>query len=165
MQCIVSYCKEDLSGDLFVVAFYATAVLITLGVSFLSRSRSIRTAAVLIGGSWVIGTVSFFSLKPPAHYFVAVMLDATLALCFWRMAKHQIFPAALCLIHLAEIAFIAAALSVGLSTWWTLFTLNRMFELTLLYLIGCSILRVYIWRRHAKTQTPPSGWRANFVSG
>jgi len=165
MQCIFSYCKEDLSGDLFVVAFYATAALITLGVSFLSRSRSIRTAAVLIGGSWVIGTVSFFSLKPPAHYFVAVMLDATLALCFWRMAKHQIFPAALCLIHLAEIAFIAAALSAGLSTWWTLFTLNRMFELTLLYLIGASLFRLHLRHRQPNSQTPLTGWRANFMAG
>jgi hypothetical protein len=165
MQCIFDYCKIDLSGDLFVVAFYATAVLITLGASHLARSRAIRTAAMLIGGAWVFGTFSFFSLKLPAHYFVAVMLDATLALCFWRMAHRQIFPAALCAIHLAEIAFIAVALSAGLSTWWTLFALNRLFELTLLYLIGCSIFRLYLRSRHSKTQAPPTGWRANFVVG
>lgn len=81
------------------------------------------------------------------------------------MAQRRILAAALCLIYLAEIVFIITALSVGISTWWTLFTLNRLFELTLLYLIGCSAFRLYLRRRQAKSHTPLTGWRANFVAG
>lgn len=165
MQCIFSYCKEDLSGDLLVVAFYAALVLLTLGAAFLSRSRVIRTAARLIAGAWLVGTFSFFYLKLPAHYLVAIALDAMLAFCFWRMAQRRILAAALCLIHLVEIAFITAALSAELSTWWTLFTLNRLFELTLLYLIGASLLRLHLRQRQANSQTPLTGWRANFMAG
>lgn len=165
MQCIFDYCKADLSGDLLVVGYYATLVLITLVAAFLSRSRVIRTAASLIAGAWVLGTFSFFYVKLPAHYVVALALDATLALCFWRMAQRRILAAALCIIHLAEIAFIAAALSAGLSTWWTLFTLNRLFELTLLYLIGVSLFRLHLRRRHSKSGAPFTGWRANFIAG
>ena len=165
MQCIFDYCKEDLTGDLLVVAFYATLVLITLGAALLSGSRVIRTAASLIAGAWAVGIFSFFYLKPPAHYLVAIALDATLAFCFWRMAQRRILAAVLCLVHLAEMGFILAALSAGLSTWWTLFTLNRLFELTLFYLIGCSLFRLYLQRRAARSPTPLTGWRANFMTG
>ena len=165
MQCIFSYCKDDLSGDLLVVGFYAILVLITLGAAFLARSRVIRNAALLIGAAWAVGIFSFFSLRLPAHYLVAIALDATLAFCFWRMAQRRILAAVLCLVHLVEIAFLMAAMSAGLSTWWTLFTLNRLFELTLLYLIGCSLFRLYIRRRSAKSPAPLTGWRANFMAG
>ncbi len=165
MQCIFDYCKADLSGDLLVVAYYATLVLITLVAAFLSRSRVIRVAALLITGAWVLGTFSFFYLKLPAHYVVAIALDVTLGFCFWRMAQRRIMAAALCLVHLAEIAFITAALSVGLSTWWTLFTLNRLFELTLLYLIGASLFRLHLRRRQSRSHAPLTGWRANFMAG
>lgn len=165
MECIFEYCKADLSGDLLVVAYYATLVLITLVAAFLSRSRVVVTAAMLIAGAWMVGTFSFFYLRPPAHYIVAIALDATLAFCFWRMAQRRALAAALCLVHLAEIAFITAALSAGLSTWWTLFTLNRLFELTLLYLIGASLFRLHLRRRQSKSGAPFTGWRANFMAG
>ena len=165
MQCIFDYCKADLSGDLLVVAYYATLVLITLGAACLSRSRVLRTAALLIAGAWAIGTFSFFYMRLPAHYLIAVALDATLAFCFWRMAQRRIMAAALCLVHLAEIAFITAALSVGLSTWWTLFTLNRLFELTVLYVIGASLFRLHLRRRQSRSHAPLTGWRANFMAG
>jgi hypothetical protein len=51
MLCIFDYFKDDLSGDLLVVAFCATLVLTTLGAAFPSRSRAIQTAAMLIGGA------------------------------------------------------------------------------------------------------------------
>ena len=165
MQCIFEYCKADLSGDLFVVGFYATLVLITLVAAFLSQSRVIVIAAVLIAGAWVMGTFSFFYLRPPSHYLIAIALDATLAFCFWRMARRRILAAALCIVHLAEFAFIVAAVSSSLSTWWTLFTLNRLFELTLLYLIGVTLFRLHLRRRHAKSGVPFTGWRANFMAG
>ena len=165
MQCIFEYCKADLSGDLLVVAYYATLVLITLVAAFLSRSRVIVNAAVLIAGAWVLGSFFFFYLRLPAHYLVAVALDATLAFCFWRMAQRRVLAAVLCLIHLVEIAFIAAAVSSSFSTWWTLFTLNRLFELTLLYLIGASLFRLHLRRRQSKSGAPFTGWRANFMAG
>jgi hypothetical protein len=165
MQCIFEYCKPDLSGDLFVVGFYATLVLITLVAAFLSQSRVIVIAAMLIAGAWVMGTFSFLYFRPPAHYLVAIALDATLAFCFWRMARRRSMAAVLCLIHLVEIGFVVAAVSSSFSTWWTLFTLNRLFELTLLYLIGVSLFRLHLRRRHAKSGAPFTGWRANFMAG
>lgn len=163
--CILNYCKDDLSGDLLVVAFYGTAVLITLGLSFVARSRSIRTAAMLISGAWTFGLFAFFYVKVPAYFLVAVMLDTVLAFHFWRMAKVEIFAAPLCLIMLLEITVVTFSHAVGLTTYATLFTMNRFFELTLLYLIGCSLFRIHILRLQRKSDQPITGWRAKFVVG
>lgn len=165
MQCIFDYCKADLSGDLLVVGFYATLVLITLFAAFLSQSRVIGIAAMLIAGAWLMCTLSFFYFKPPAHYLVAIALDATLAFCFWRMARRRSLAAVLCLIHLVDIGVIVATVSFSFPTWWTLFTLNRLFELTLLYLIGVSLFRLHLRRRQSKSGAPFTGWRANFLAG
>ncbi len=165
MQCIFSYCKEDLSGDLFVVAFYATLVLVTLAISCLARSRSIRSAAILIAGAWVFSSFAFFYVKIPAYYLVAVMLDTVLAFHFWRMAKVSIFPAPLCILLMTEIALVTFAQAVGLSTYVTLFVLNRLFELTLLYLIGCSFFRIRLTHLQKKAIEPITDWRVRFVVG
>lgn len=165
MQCIFEYCKADLSGDLLVVSFYATLVLITLVAAFLSQSRVIVTAAILIAAAWVTGTLSFFYFRPPAHYLVAIALDATLAFCFWRMARRRSLAVVLCLIHLVDIGVIVTAVSSSFPTWWMLFTLNRLFELTLLYLIGASLFRLHLRRLYAKSGAPFTGWRANFMAG
>lgn len=163
--CILNYCKDDLSGDLLVVAFYGTAVLVTLGLSLLARSRSIRTAALLITGAWAFGLFAFFYVKIPAYFLVAIMLDTVLAFHFWRMAKVEIFSAPLCLIMLFEITVVTFTQAVGLTTYSTLFAMNRLFELTLLYLIGCSLFRIHILRLQRRSEKPITGWRANFVVG
>ena len=165
MQCIFDYCKADLSGELFVVAYYATFVSITVASAQAARSRSIRRAASIIAGAWLIGILSYFALKIPGHYAVAFALPAGLALNFRRAAATEIFSAPLYLLQLVQISFLATALTFGVSTYWTLFGLNRLFELTLLYVIGCSVFRMAMRRRQEKSGIPLTGWRANFVAG
>lgn len=163
MQCIFGYCKEDLSSEIFVVAYYAALVLAAVGLSLLARSRAIRTAALLIAGAWALSLFAFFYVRIPAYFPVVVILDAVLAYRFGRMAKVHFFPAPLCVLQLVEIAFVAVAVTAGLPTYWTLFVMNRLFELTLIYLIGCALFRIHLLRRQRKSKTPITGWRANFV--
>ena len=49
MGCILNRCTDQVAGDLLVIAYYATFVLVAVGLSYLALSRSIRTAASLIG--------------------------------------------------------------------------------------------------------------------
>lgn len=165
MDCILNYCSDKMAVDLLVVAYYATAVLTTVGLSYLAHSRSIRTAASLIGGAWVFGLFTFFYLNLTGYYLVAVMLDTIIAYHFWRMAKVEIFPAPLVMALLFEISFIVFAQAVGLSSFGTMFVLNRLFELMLLYLIGCSLFRIHIRRLQNRSDQKITGWRANFVVG
>lgn len=163
MQCIFAYCKPDLSGDLRVVAFYATAVLVTLGLSFLARSRSIRVAAWLVAGAWALSLFSYVYLQIPRHYFIDVALNIGLAWQFRRMARSEIFPAPLYLLTLAQMAFVVGALAIGVSDPVIGFILNRFFEATLLYLAGCSVFRTYVRRRQAGAATRITDWQARFV--
>ena len=163
MGCILNYCSDHISVDLMVVAYYGTAVLVTVGLSHVAKSRSIRTAATLIGGAWAFGLFSFFYLNLAGYYLVSVMLDTIIAYHFWRMAKVEIFPAPLCVILLFQITFVVFTQTVGFSPYWTMFVLNRLFELILIYLIGCSLFRIHIQRLQKKSATPLTDWRVRFV--
>lgn len=165
MGCILNRCTDHVASDLLVVAYYASFVLFAVGLSYLAQSRSIRTAASLIGIAWAFGLFAFFYLNGPGYFLVAVMLDTILAYQFWRMAKISIFPAPLCFIFLVEIAFVTFTQVVGFSTFWTMFVLNRLFEITLLYLIGCSFFRIRITRLQKKSKEPITDWRVRFVVG
>jgi len=118
-----------------------------------SKSKTIQNCAFLIGGSWLIMIVAYFYLDHAAVYFALTLtLDALLACCFWRMAQRTVFPAGLCLILLGEIAFLLAAKAVAIDVYWTSFWLNRIFEITLLYIIGGSLLRLRLLRGEAQGQ-------------
>lgn len=163
MGCILNRCTDHVAGDLTVVAYYATAVLITVGLSYLANSRSIRTAASLISMTWAFGLFAFFYLNLQGYYLVSVMLDTIIAYQFWRMAKSEIFAAPLCVVLLFEITFAIFTQAAGFSPDWTMFILNRLFELILLYLIGCSLFRIHILRLQKKSDEPITDWRVRFV--
>ncbi|MCB2097720.1 MAG: hypothetical protein KDE05_08820, partial [Parvularculaceae bacterium] len=162
MGCILNYCSSHIPADLLVVAYYGTFVLVAVGLSYLAESKDIRTAASLIGMGWVFGIFSFFYLNTEGYFLVAVMYDTIIAYHFWRMAKVSIFPAPLCILLLFEITFLVFSQSVGLSTYATLFVANRLFEIVLLYLIGCSLFRIHILRLQRKSKEPITDWRVRF---
>lgn len=165
MACILNRCNDHLVGDLLVVAYYAAFVLIAVGLSYLANSRSIRTAASLIGLGWAFGIFAFIYLNISGYFLFAIMYDTILAYTFWRMAKVSIFPAPLCLLLMFEITFLVFSQSVGLSTYATLFVANRLFEVILLYLIGCSLFRIHILRLQKTSKEPITDWRVRFVVG
>ncbi len=165
MGCILNRCTDHVASDLLVVAYYATFVLLAVGLSYLANSKSIRTAASLIGMGWAFGLFAFFYLNVSGYFLVAVMYDTILAYHFWRMAKAQLFAAPLYIVLLFEITFITFTQAVGLSSYATMFVLNRLFEVILLYLIGCSLFRLHVLRLQQKSKEPITDWRVRFVVG
>ncbi len=165
MGCILNRCTDHVESDLLVIAYYATFVLLAVGLSYLANSKSIRTAASLIGMGWAFGLFAFFYLNVSGYFLVAVMYDTILAFHFWRMAKAQLFAAPLYIVLLFEITFITFTQAVGLSSYATMFILNRLFEVILLYLIGCSLFRLHVLRLQKKSKEPITDWRVRFVIG
>ncbi|HBK93125.1 MAG TPA: hypothetical protein DDZ68_15800 [Parvularcula sp.] len=165
MGCILNRCNDHVASDLLVVAYYAIFVLVAVGLSYLANSKSIRTAAGLIGVGWAFGLFSFFYLNVSGYFLVAVMYDTILAYHFWRMAKVELFAAPLYIALLFEITFIVFTQGVGLSSYATMFILNRLFEFILLYLIGCSLFRLHVLRLQRKSKEPITDWRVRFVIG
>jgi len=165
MGCILNRCTDHVASDLLVIGYYATFVLVAVGLSYLANSKSIRTAASLIGMGWAFGLFAFFYLNLSGYFLVAVMYDTILAYHFWRMAKVELFAAPLCIALLFEIAFVIFTQGVGLSSYATLFILNRVFEVILLYLIGCSLFRLHVLCLQRKSKEPITDWRVRFVIG
>lgn len=165
MGCILNYCSGHVAADLLVIAYYLTGVLAAVGLSYIAGSKLIRTAASLVGICWAFGLFSYLYLNVASYYLIAVMLDTILAYQFWRIGKKSFFAAPLFYLIMFEIAFIVLAQGAGLSTYATLFVLNRIFELTLLYLIGCSLFRLHVLRLQKNSKEPITDWRVCFVAG
>lgn len=163
MDCILNHCHAQMANDILVVGFYGTAVLTMIACAFLARSITIWNCALLIGGSWLISLFAFFYLEAPAALAVVTLIvDSCLAWRFWRMAQRDVFPGGLCLILIGEIAFVLAAKAVALNAYWTTFGLNRIFEITLLYLIGGSLLRLRLLREEEQVPEQSHGRRKLF---
>lgn len=165
VECILNYCSGHAAADYLVILYYFAAVAAAYGLSYLANSRAIRTAASLIAIAWAFGLFAYLYLAGPGYYLVAVMLDTVLMFQFWRMGRVSIFPVPLFYLLMIEIAFIVLAQSAGLSNFATMFALNRVFEVILLYLIGCSLFRLYVANLQKKSKEPITDWRVRFVVG
>lgn len=105
----------------------------------------------------------FNIIDATTYLFYSIAVDLGLAFQFWRMARFEIFPAVLCIVLLGSVLFTIFALVVSFHLYWTFFGLNRIFELMLLYMIGCCIFRMRT--RHQKDERkPPMDWRASFIA-
>ncbi len=163
MDCILNHCHAQMATDILIAGFYGTAVLAMIACALRSKSKTNQDCALLIASSWLVTIVAYFYLDHAAAYFALTLtLDALLACCFWRMAQRTVFPAGLYLIQLGEIAFLLAANAVAVDTYWTSFWLNRIFEITLLYVIGGSLLRLRLLHGEAQGQERAHGRRKHF---
>ena len=142
VDCILNYCRDQIASDIAIMGFYATAVGAMIVFAILSQSRTIQTAALMIAGVWLISIICFLIVAGQHYYVLSLAFDAVLAFEFWRMAQKEIFPLILCLLMIGEIAFLVGAAAISLDAFWTMFILNRIFEATLAYIIGCSIFRI-----------------------
>ena len=137
--------------------------MVTLAIC--AKSTSILKVALLICSAWLFSLFSFLYIDVPAYFLLAIIIDSVLAFQFWRMAQFEIFPVILCVIMLCEVGFLATAVAVSFDDYWTIFVLNRSFELMLLYVIGSSIYRIHGLRYDKEKQEPPRVWRLQFIAG
>ncbi len=165
MDCVLNHCHPEILGDIVVVAIYGALVACMFTLAAISKSASIRTSAIMVSLAWLLLIGCYFYLARPEYFMMVLFVDGLLAYRFWRMARIEIYPSVLCVIMLAEIAFTITALSLSWHFYWIAFVMNRFFELTLLYIIGCAIFRIRVLWREEKTKKPASGWQARFVAG
>jgi len=142
MGCLINHCHDGIASDFAVIAFYASAVGLMITFALLSRSRTIQSTALMIAAVWLVSLMWFLVADMRYYYALTLPMDGALAFQFWRMGQREIFPAILCYVLIGELIFLAAAMAVGLSDFWTIFVLNRVFEAMLLYIITASIFRI-----------------------
>ena len=164
MECILNHCHDGIGGDYLVIGFYVTAVSFLFIMAFLSRSNSIQTAATLIAGSWIFSAAYFFYIGGAGYYLLVILINLLLAFRFLKMSQVQLFPVVLCAIFFMEAGFLTIARTVSFEPYWTIFILNRVFELSLLYIIGCSIHRIRKFRPATEKQPLTHGSNVPFIA-
>lgn len=165
MNCILNHCHEQIATDIAVIAFYATAVSVMIVLAWLSQSKTVQTTALLIAGVWLLTMTYFFYVDGKQYYALSLLVDVSLAYQFWRMARMEIFPVALCLLMIIEFLFLLCALSFSLDGYWIIFVLNRTFELTLAYIIGCSIYRIRKFEAPTEGKDRSADMGLKFIAG
>lgn len=151
--------------DVAIIIFYASAVGATIIFALLSQSKTIQSAALMISGVWLFSMLYFLSVGAPEYFLLTALLDGMLAFQFWRMSKNEVFPCVLCCLLIGELFFLAAAALFTLTEFWTIFGLNRIFELMLAYIIGASIYRIRKLRPHDIGDGQPEERSLKFIAG
>ena len=142
MDCILNHCHAGADGDWILIVYYTLAVASMIIFALLSQSKTIQTAALMISGVWLLSILSFLAVGGAKYFTLVVLLDGALAYQFWRMSRTEFFPAPLCCFMIADILFILIASLFSMTEFWKIFILNRIFELTLIYIVGSSIYRI-----------------------
>lgn len=165
MNCILNHCHEQIAVDYVVIAYYAVAVGVMIVFSLLSQSKTIRIAALMISGVWLFSILYYLAIGGVQYFTLVVLMDGLLAYQFWRMSKAEAFPAALCCLMIADIAFITTAAAFSLAEFWMIFVLNRIFELTLAYIMGASIYRIRKLRPPENDEASAGDRTFKFIAG
>ena len=133
--------------------------------ALLSQSITIQKAALMIAGVWLFSILHFLAVGGAQYFALVVLLDGALAFQFWRMSKAKFFPAPLCCFMIADVVFIVLASVFSVTEFWKIFILNRIFELTLAYMIGSSIYRIRKLRPPEKEDAVISDGSFRFLAG
>lgn len=79
------------------------------------------------------------------------LIDAILAVWFWRLRRRSpLFAATLFLFCEFQVGLYLYTTLVATPYYWVAFITNRVFEISLLFVIGCSIYRIRALRRRRR---------------
>ena len=165
MECILNHCTEHIAQNVAVISFYGTATGLMIVFAFLSQSKTIHKAALMIAGVWLLTVFYYLHFDGPSFYIFSITLDGVLAYLFWRMSKAEIFPAILCCLMIIDIAITTAKLAFWISDYWTIFILNRTFELSLIYIAGAAIYRIRKLKPPEREFKKTGGNTLKFITG
>lgn len=124
---------------------YAALLSAAIILAHFSRSRQIVATAYLLAAAWMLGLLTWWILGRRGYDWGYGLIDTTLAIIFWRMSKGYWFPVPLFFIHALQVAYYPYATLIGVTPWWLTAILNRVFEVELVYILSCTIYR--LWRK------------------
>ena len=79
-----------------------------------------------------------------------IVIDLLLAVQFWRMSRGRLFPVPLFFAYSLQIVLAFMTTVFGTSPFWAAAVANRVFEVSLAYIILASIHRINLRLRKAK---------------
>jgi hypothetical protein len=113
----------------------------------MSRSHCLIAAANAVALGWCATAIWFHYFGRTGETWGYAVVDVALAAYFWRLSHDRVLALPLYYVHLVCIVHYLVMTLVGADYWWIAMIANRMFELEVIYLIGCSVFRL---RRRAR---------------
>ncbi len=107
-----------------------------------AQSSILLAAATALGVGWIFSLLWFAIGGQQGLTWGYAVIDACLAGFFWRLSRNRLFPAVLFHLHAFLVCYYLYVSIVESSGWWIAAFINRVFEIALLYVAGCSIWRI-----------------------
>ena len=115
----------------------------------LSRSDQIILAARYIVAGWFAAVAWYWLATPFGWSWGYAAIDFALAVVFWRMSKRRWFPVPLFFLHAFELVYFLLATISEIEFWWLMLISNRIFELSVIYVWVCAVVRIALRRRRS----------------
>lgn len=97
---------------------------------------------------WIVSLYWWWTGAAHSHVWGVAINDAALAVFFWHLSRNRWFPTPLFFIEVILLVYYACVAIFGVKTWfWISASINRLFDLELLYLAGCALYRIRALRR------------------
>lgn len=107
-----------------------------------ARAQSLSFAVQILLIGW-LGSVAWYFLVAPTGmtwgYAVFALFQAS---AFWKQSQKILLARPLFVFKCVALGLHLTLTLAHIGYWWNAFLLNRLFELSLLYLAGCAIYRL-----------------------
>lgn len=119
-----------------------------IALAHLSRSRLILAAALALALDWFFSMGWWWTTAADGQVWGIAVKDAFLAAFFWMLARRRWFPVPLFYAHAILLLYYVVVSAFGFKIWfWISASVNRLFDLELLYVAGCAVHRIRAMRR------------------
>lgn len=125
-----------------VLFCYGAAVAVTVGAGLASNSRQVATSALLMAVGWLATLRIYYSYHGDHLCLALAAQDCVMAVAFLRMARRRVFTLPLAFLHTGLVGAHSIVDVLRLNEGWMIFGANRCFEIALIYIISCAVVRM-----------------------
>lgn len=111
-----------------------------------ARSPQLAAAARLLAISWAFSLQLWLVFDGLERAIAFVMVDFCLACAFLQMSRRRWFPVPLFFLHATLVIYHVYTIVTKSDVFWIHTFLNRAFEAALLYVLLCSVCRIFVLR-------------------
>ena len=117
-----------------------------IAVAYHARSAQLAAAARLLAISWIFSLQIWMAFDGAERSLAFAALDVALAAALYFMSNKRWFPVPLFFLHASLVIYHLYTAFIGSSIIWIAAFINRAFEMAVLYVIACSVYRIYMTR-------------------
>lgn len=133
-----------------VLFCYGAAVAVTVGAGLASNSRQVAAAAILMAAGWLTSLKIYYAYHGDHLCLALAGQDCVMAIAFFSMARRRAFPLPLAFLHTGLVGVYLIVDAIRLNEGWMIFGANRCFEIALIYIISCAVVRMIRIRRNER---------------